>query len=107
MLTKNLTIFPASLLVSTLLACSSSVNAGSGSSTSSSAVSSSSSSEIVFSGNNGIHEVNGDKVEVRDGLLRVNGISYGRVKNSSVVKYSVNGDKRILTVDGLVRHPEK
>ncbi|TCS36314.1 hypothetical protein EDC30_107131 [Paucimonas lemoignei] len=61
------------------------------------------SSEVSFSGNDGRHEVNGDVLEVRQGRLSVNGEYYGTVKSDSMIRYTVRGGQKKLTVDGKPR----
>jgi len=66
-----------------------------------------STAEATVSGQNGVITVNGDKVEIKDGRLSVNGIPYGTVGAHSVVKYTVNGKVKKLFVDGVERKPDK
>ncbi len=105
-----LKIFVVNGLLALAVACGSSVNAASGVNTSPDSASAnsraiSSFGEIVFSGGQGMHQVNGDKVVVKDGILRVNGVSYGTVNGTSVVKYTVRDNTKTVTVDGTVRQP--
>jgi hypothetical protein len=46
-------------------------------------------------------------IEVNDGMLRVNGVPHGRISDASVVRYNVQGNRKTLTVDGVVREPER
>jgi hypothetical protein len=62
--------------------------------------------EAVISGPHGTISLNGDRVEVRDGKLTVNGVSYGTVGKNSVVKYTVHGSVKKLFVDGVERLPD-
>lgn len=62
--------------------------------------------EAVISGRQGTISLNGDRVEVRDGKLTWNGVSYGTVGKNSVVKYTVDGSVKKLFVDGVERLPE-
>lgn len=50
--------------------------------------------------------INGDRVEIKDGKLTLNGVSYGTVSKQSVVKYTVNGKVKKLLVDGVERKPD-
>jgi hypothetical protein len=68
---------------------------------------SSSASTASFTGRNGQVNVNGDLVRAKNGVLTVNGAPYGRVNEDSVVTYTVRGSERILSVDGVVRKPER
>ena len=98
-------------LAVTLAAASASAAAqawqSSASSVSSGAASAGSSSEAIFTGNDGRHIVDGDVVEIKAGRLSVNGLPYGRVKTQSVVRYSVQGKKKTLFVDGVERKSAK
>jgi ribosomal protein S6E (S10) len=67
--------------------------------------SASSGSSARFTGKNGRVSVNGDLVQARDGVLTVNGVSYGTVDEKSVVQYTVRDGEKILTVDGVPRKP--
>ena len=49
--------------------------------------------------------VNGDRVELRDGIVYVNGRSYGAVTPAQTVEYEAAHDRRTLKVDGVVRTP--
>jgi hypothetical protein len=108
---KTAAVLSAVFSIGSISGCNSSVNASSSASTSSTSSSSSSDSsagshsEIAFTGNSGVHRVNGDVIEARDGVLTVNGVSYGKVTDQSVIKYSVRGDKKTVYVDGAVRKP--
>jgi hypothetical protein len=59
--------------------------------------------QAVISGQQGIISINGDRVEVKDGRLTWNGVSYGTVGKNSVVKYIANGSVKKLFVDGVER----
>lgn len=61
------------------------------------------SSEASFTGNDGRHTVNDDVIEIRQGQLSVNGVSYGTVSPQSFIRYRVQGDKKTLIVDGKMR----
>ena len=61
------------------------------------------SSEASFSGHDGKHVVDDDVVEIRQGQLTVNGMAYGAVTPASAIRYTVQGDKKTLMVDGQVR----
>ncbi len=76
---------------------SSSISMGSGSS---------STAQASVTGQNGLIVINGDRVEVKDGKLFLNGVSYGRVGKHSVVKYTVKGNVKQLFVDGIARNPD-
>ncbi|WP_230945614.1 hypothetical protein [Burkholderia pseudomultivorans] len=59
----------------------------------------------VLKGEHGTATVNGDKVELRQGTVYVNGISYGAVTPAQTVEYDVARGARTLRVDGEVRTP--
>lgn len=80
-------------------------NSSTATSTSSSVSGSNSFSAVSFTGNDGVHRVNEDRILVKDGFLSINGVPYGTVDKTSAIKYSVQGDKKTLTVDGIVRQP--
>lgn len=61
--------------------------------------------EAVVSGANAVIDVNNDHVEIDDGRLTLNGVSYGRVDERSTVTYRVSGGEKTLLVDGRVRRP--
>jgi len=61
--------------------------------------------EAVLTGPNAQVVVNGDRIELRDGRLSINGASYGAVGARSVVRYRVRAGERTVLVDGVVRHP--
>jgi hypothetical protein len=64
-------------------------------------------SEGSLSGENGRMSVGGDIVEIRRGEVLVNGVSYGRVSSNARVRYTVQGQKRQLFVDGEERQPHR
>ncbi|WP_156776866.1 hypothetical protein [Nitrococcus mobilis] len=76
---------------------SSSISTGSGSS---------STAQATITGQNGLIIINGDRVEVKNGKLFLNGVSYGAVNERSVVKYTVQGNVKKLFVDGVARNPD-
>ena len=61
--------------------------------------------EAVVSGRNAVIDVNGDHVEIDDGRLTLNGVSYGRVREGSTVIFRLAGGKKTLLVDDRLRHP--
>lgn len=63
--------------------------------------------EAAVSGRNAVIDVNGDHVEIKDGRLTLNGVSYGRVQERSTVIYRIVGGEKRLLVDGVVRRPVK
>lgn len=65
-----------------------------------------STAEATLTGQNGVLIVNGDRVELNDGELTLNGVSYGTVSKRSVVKYTVKGNVKRLLVDGVERKPD-
>ncbi|AXF26050.1 sugar ABC transporter ATPase [Burkholderia pyrrocinia] len=62
-------------------------------------------SGAVLQGERATATVNGDKVELRDGTVYVNGRSYGAVTPAQTVEYEAAHDRRTLKVDGKVREP--
>lgn len=61
--------------------------------------------EAVVTGPNAVIAVNGDRVEIKQGRLSLNGVSYGTVDERSVVTYRVTGVRKTLLVDGRERRP--
>jgi hypothetical protein len=59
----------------------------------------------VLQGQHASAQVQGDSVELRDGQVYVNDLSYGAVTREQSVEYDVRRDKRTLLVDGKVRTP--
>ncbi|MEM5310453.1 sugar ABC transporter ATPase [Paraburkholderia sp. JHI869] len=59
----------------------------------------------VLQGEHASAQVQGDSVELRDGNVYVNDVSYGAVTHDQSVEYDVTRDKRTLLVDGKVRTP--
>ena len=49
--------------------------------------------------------MNGDKVELNNGVLYLNGQSYGAAANTSEIRYIVTASSRTLYVDGKARSP--
>lgn len=99
--------FFQAVMAASMVGCNSSVHAVTGASSSSSSSSSSSdaASEMMFTGNSGTLRINDDTVEARNGVVTVNGVSYGPVNEQSVVKYTVRGNVKTLSVDGVIRKP--
>lgn len=62
-------------------------------------------SSATLIGRNGLVRVDGDTIEARNGRLTVNGLPYGEVGDKSVIRYTVKGKDKTLTVDGVVRRP--
>lgn len=62
-------------------------------------------SSAVLQGDRATAMVNGDRIELRDGTVYVNGRSYGAVTPAQTVEYVVEPDGRTLKVDGTVRTP--
>ncbi|HHL4080266.1 MULTISPECIES: sugar ABC transporter ATPase [Burkholderia] len=62
-------------------------------------------SGAVLQGDRATATVNGDRVELRDGVVYVNGRSYGAVTPAQTVEYEVARDRRTLKVDGKIRTP--
>ncbi|QFU00525.1 hypothetical protein FIU83_02585 [Halomonas sp. THAF5a] len=61
--------------------------------------------EAVVTGPNAVIAVNGDRVEIKQGRLSLNGVPYGTVDERSVVIYRVTGVSKTLLVDGRERRP--
>lgn len=64
-------------------------------------------SEITLRGARGVAQVAGDKIELKDGLVFVNGVSFGAVPQGAEVKYVVTENGRTLFVGGEVRSGPK
>ncbi|HDR9583154.1 sugar ABC transporter ATPase [Burkholderia stabilis] len=62
-------------------------------------------SGAVLQGERATATVNGDRVELRNGVVYVNGRSYGAVTPAQTVEYEVARDRRTLKVDGKIRAP--
>lgn len=62
-------------------------------------------SSATLIGRNGLVRIGGDTIEARNGRLTVNGLPYGEVGDKSVIRYTVKGKDKTLTVDGVVRTP--
>jgi len=62
-------------------------------------------SSATFTGKNGLARVNGDTIEGRNGELWFNGIPYGTLTDTSVVKFTAKGKDKTLTVNGVPRTP--
>jgi hypothetical protein len=61
--------------------------------------------ELIGDGAKGT--VAGDELEIKNGSIFVNGISFGFVSNSFTVNYLVLPSGRTLSVDGTQRNPVK
>jgi hypothetical protein len=61
--------------------------------------------EVVMRGQAGVSDLNGEKVELKDGVVYVNGQSFGKVPKHAEVRYVVSGTSRTLYVDGKARTP--
>ncbi|MDN7184698.1 S26 family signal peptidase [Caballeronia sp. SEWSISQ10-4 2] len=59
----------------------------------------------VLKGERGTARIGGDTIELKDGTVYVNGVSYGAVTPTKTVEYDVTRDKRTLVVDGKIRSP--
>ncbi|BBA33256.1 uncharacterized protein sS8_1296 [Methylocaldum marinum] len=108
---EQFTTFVSSLVFMSSTTQYASVNAASiSNSTISSSVSSVSlghaNGQAVISGQQGKISLNGDRVEVRDGRVTWNGVSYGAVGKKSIVTYVVDGSVKRLFVDGVERLPD-
>jgi hypothetical protein len=62
-------------------------------------------SGAVLQGERVTARVQGDTVELKDGAVYVNGVSYGAVTPSQTVEYDVTRDGHALLVDGKIRSP--
>ncbi|WP_175864794.1 sugar ABC transporter ATPase [Burkholderia cepacia] len=62
-------------------------------------------SGAVLQGDRATATVNGDRIELRDGIIYVNGRSYGAVTPAQTVEYEAAHDRRTLKVDGKPRTP--
>jgi hypothetical protein len=109
---KNFYIFSLTLLAVSVAGCDSSngssvaVNANSRSANVNIISSSStSSSTATLVGKNGLVRVGSDVIEAKDGVLTLNGVPYGTVGATSVVKYTVQDKEKTLSVDGVIRTP--
>jgi hypothetical protein len=103
------TVIAAVALAMTMSACSqSSVSASAGPGASAGSASSAvGSNEVTLSGTSGYGIVAGDKVEIKDGSVFVNGTSYGAVPAGAAVKYAVNSEGRALFVGSERRNASK
>ncbi len=102
---KILRLIGAVISAGSIVSVHSSASAASFSTSSSASNSSGANSELTFTGNRGIHKVNEDVLEVKDGTLEVNGVSYGKISDRSIIKYTVQGNEKTIYVDGVVRKP--
>lgn len=59
----------------------------------------------VLKGEKGTATVDGDTIELKAGVVYVNGMSYGAVTPGQTVEYAVARDERTLRVDGKIRAP--
>ncbi|CAM2185113.1 sugar ABC transporter ATPase [Burkholderia cenocepacia] len=64
-------------------------------------------SGAVLQGDRATATVDGDRIELRDGAVYVNGRSYGAVTPAQTVEYEAARDRRTLKVDGKVRTPQR
>lgn len=64
-------------------------------------------SEITLRGTRGVAQVAGDKVELKDSVVYVNGVSYGPVPQGAEVRYVVTEKGRTLLVGGEIRSAAK
>lgn len=85
---------------------SASGSVGSGSSSGSTS-SSAGSNEVTLSGLSGVAELAGDKIELKDGSVFVNGVSFGPVPAGALVKYTMNTEGRALFVGAERRSAQK
>lgn len=85
---------------------SASASAGSGS-FSGSTSSSAGSNEVTLSGSSGVAELAGDKIELKDGNVFVNGVSFGPVPAGAQVKYTMKTEGRVLFVGAERRSAQK
>lgn len=106
---SSLKLVIAILGLTAVSACnySASSSSGSGGTSSSSSSSARAIEEITLSGTTGVAEFAGDKVELREGAVFVNGVSFGAVPSGAVVKYTKNAEGRTLFVGTEQRSPQK
>ncbi|NVO07030.1 MAG: hypothetical protein HXX19_14415 [Rhodoferax sp.] len=106
---SSLRLVIAIIGLTTVSACnySASSSSGSGSASSSSSSSAGANEEITLSGTNGVAELAGDKVELKEGAVFVNGVSFGAVPSGAIVKYTKNTDGRTLFVGTERRSVQK
>lgn len=100
---KYLYVFPLALLLASAAGCHFSA-ASPQDATPNSISTRSSSSAATFTGKNGRLSVAGDIIEAKDGVLTVNGIPYGMVNETSVIKYTVQGKEKVLSVNDVIRN---
>jgi hypothetical protein len=95
--------------LATVSACnySESSSPASGSTSSSSSSSAGATEEVTLSGTTGVAELAGDKVELKEGTVFVNGVSFGAVPSGAVVKYAKSAEGRSLFVGTERRSAQK
>ena len=95
--------------LATLSACNYSGASSSGSAGTSSTSSSSAGAteEVTLSGTTAVAELAGDKVELKEGTVFVNGVSFGAVPSGVVVKYAKDAEGRSLFVGTERRSAQK
>lgn len=59
----------------------------------------------TITGSTGITNVQGDKVELKERTVYVNGRSFGAVPANCEIKYVITKSSRTLFVDGKLRNP--
>lgn len=59
--------------------------------------------EATITGESGIANIEGDKVELKDVSVYVNGVSFGKVPRGSVIRYVIGAQGRTLYVSGKAR----
>ncbi|KVD51180.1 sugar ABC transporter ATPase [Burkholderia sp. MSMB1459WGS] len=62
-------------------------------------------SGAVLQGDRATATVDGDRIELRDGVVYVNGRSYGALAPGQTVEYEAARERRTLKVDGKIRAP--
>ena len=62
---------------------------------------------LAFVGGNGNYAAGDDKIVVKNGVITINGVSYGKVSERSQIQYNIRDGKKTLTVDGAPRAPIK
>lgn len=60
--------------------------------------------EVVMRGAGGTSDINGEKVELKNGTVYVDGQSFGAVPKNSEIRYVVAGSSRTLYVQGKLRN---